>query len=72
MVKLTGFGGELNVKKTQKKSNMTPVFDLSKEGDAISWDFRKPVEEQTWCKLNPALDMLSFEIRINYPNGDID
>lgn len=36
VVKLTGFGGELNVKKTQKKSNMTPVFDLSKEGDAIS------------------------------------
>lgn len=70
MVKLTGFGGELNVKKKQKKSNMTPVFDLSKDGDAEISENR--VEEQTWCKLNPVLDMLSFEILINYPNGDID
>lgn len=68
--KAEGFGGGLNVK---KKSQTTPGFDLSKDGDAISWDFRKPVEEQTWgCKLNPALDMLSFEICINYLNGDID
>lgn len=34
VVKLTGFGGGLNVKKT--KSNITPFFDLSKGGDAIS------------------------------------
>lgn len=46
---------------------------LSKGGEAISWDLRKPVEEQIGgCKFNSALDMLSFEIPVNYSNRDIE
>lgn len=54
----------------RKKETMTLI--LSKD-DAISWNFRKMVEEQIeGCKSKSAQDLLSFEIPVNYPNRAIE
>lgn len=67
---MTGFGDGLDVK---KKSKMTTVLTWARMIMSLAENSRKPVEEQIWgCKLNPALEMLSFEIPINYPNRYIE